>query len=47
MYNKLCPMKKEAGILHHAEQQGRSGGGRGRSERKVKARTFTGARKIR
>lgn len=44
---QLCPTKKEAGILHHAEQQGRSGGRRGRSERKIKARTFTGARKIR
>lgn len=40
-------MKREAGILHHSEQQGRSGGRRGRSERKVKAGTFTGAIKIR
>lgn len=45
--NKLCPMKKEAGILYHAEQQGRSGGRRGRRERKIKAGTFIGARKIR
>lgn len=45
--NKLCPVKKKAGILHHAEQLGRSGGRRGRSERKIKARTFIGARKIR
>lgn len=40
-------MKKEAGILYHAEQQGRSGGRRGRRERKIKAGTFIGARKIR
>lgn len=44
---ELCPMKKEAGILYHAEQQGRSGGRRGRRERKIKAGTFIGARKIR
>ena len=49
VYNKLCPKKQEACHTkqsHVGKQQGRSGGRRGRSERKVKDRTFIeGAKK--
>lgn len=45
--NKLCPMKKRQVYYTTQSNRVRSGGRRGRRERKIKAGTFIGARKIR